>query len=115
MRNIKFRYWNTITGIMVTNPKMPHKEGWTIEQLFEERGWIWEQFTGLKDKNGKEIYEGDIVKELGEVGVIIFWAGKFVIDWKTSRKHNFSDSLFHHKEVIEIIGNIHQNEELINK
>jgi hypothetical protein len=59
MRTIKFRYWNTISNVLVENPQMPFKEGWTIEQLFEDRGWIWEQYIGLNDCNGKEIYEGD--------------------------------------------------------
>lgn len=62
-KEIKFRYWNPFVNFMVNNPEMPYKEGWTIEQLFEDRGWIWMQYTGLKDKHGREIYEGDMVEK----------------------------------------------------
>lgn len=63
MRKLKFRYWNGISKMMVNEPEMPYKKDWTITQLFSERGWVWMQFTGLLDKQGKEIFEGDILGE----------------------------------------------------
>lgn len=71
------------------------------------------QYTGEKDKMKEKIFEGDIVKELTEVGVVRFAEGKFYIDWPTWRKHNFSESLYHHKDGCKVIGNIHDNPEMI--
>lgn len=89
------------------------------------------QCTGLKDKNGRLIYEGDIVKaeveepELKVIGIITF--GRYVhdlgfyVEWKgapaESRKYypGWRQDLFYWLEEasLEIIGNIHENPELL--
>jgi hypothetical protein len=112
-RIIKFRYWNDISKVMVNNPQMPYKEGWTIEQLFSDRGWIWMQFTGLKDKNGKEIYEGDIVKNDRGQHFDILWQG----DCWIMRYENENTAKYRMTELseLEVVGNIYENPELIIK
>lgn len=64
----------------------------------------WQQYTGLKDKNGKEIYEGDIAKIKDLIGVVGFEKGKFVFAFK-------SHLPFETTTLCEIIGNIYQNPE----
>ena len=68
------------------------------------------QSTGLKDENGVEIFEGDIGwDDHQEVhGQVIFENGAFKYEWE-----NISEDLFEVTDDIEIIGNIHENPELL--
>lgn len=87
------------------------------------KGYEQEQFTGLRDKNGKEIYEGDVyITEQGVKYKIMFINGCFVggknennnapLSWCLAdyKKEIIRDD-FH--EEIEIIGNIYENPELL--
>ena len=71
------------------------------------------QYTGHKDKNDKEIYEGDIVTDSFEEIGIVKWNGfNFLIEYDSNWVSDFYDVDF---DDLEIIGNIHDNPELLNK
>ena len=86
------------------------------------------QYTGLKDKNGKEIYEGDIVLLHNEfadwIGSVIFDEGAFKLSinhsWGNSIRHFSKTDVFEDmgarttlNNTYEIIGNIYENPELL--
>ena len=79
------------------------------------------QYTGLKDKNGKEIYEGDIckrpssngTKEQMAYGVIEFYKGSFCFKREYVNLRIAVDNLCYHYADCEIIGNIYENPELL--
>ncbi len=72
------------------------------------------QYTGLHDKNGKEIYEGDIVKikyRDEDIGKVIYEHNGFSID-VTNMNKNYGRVSFVNN-FIEVIGNIYENPELL--
>ncbi len=74
------------------------------------------QFTGLKDKNKKEIYEGDVVEwcwcgmTKTTLTTIVFERGKW-----TFGGEGFPEELFGNKNSCEVIGNIYENPELLEE
>ena len=68
------------------------------------------QYTGLDDKNGKEIYEGDIVKYENMIGKIMFFHGGFILsDFEETEEWELGVI----NEETEVIGNIYDNPELL--
>lgn len=112
MREIKFRLWDKEEKKMYT-PARIFADGFTLDFKSENKGGILMQYTGLKDKNGKEIYEGDI---LGWESDSIPNA-EVIYNQKDCRFTPFSRSCPDDKWVFnggEVIGNIYENPELLS-
>ncbi len=64
MREIKFRAWDKVEKQMITKNfgNFINFNGTVFHNGMKQGDWTLMQYTGLKDKNGKEIYEGDIVQ-----------------------------------------------------
>lgn len=72
------------------------------------------QYTGFKDKNGKEIYEGDIVEFNDNLYKIIFKKGSFKIQNIKYRNLNLLLLEYLNFDISKIIGNIFDNPELVS-
>ena len=118
MREIKFRIWDSILGFYVKvenyflrNSKIYYDNcGYYVDQT---KTLILEQYTGLKDKNGKKIYEGDKFNINGKIMFVRYIEdhGRYVLTtgngYDTRNCVNLDCDIIHKKE---IIGNIHEGE-----
>lgn len=129
MREIKFRAWDKKHKEMADPFTIP----WALTfqpPSGQFRGWddcVFMQYTGLKDKNGKEIYEGDNIKFSFYNGysnlhyaeeAVIYWNKELVhFEWMSARRLAVSlgDRNLQSNELIskEVIGNIYESPELL--
>lgn len=110
MREIKFRKWSKNT-----EGKFRMKDVFDYDEMSKNpKYWdaIYMQYTGLK-ANGKEIYEGDILRANDEVGVVEWDNYRWFISWKKYENGHPDLQLGRYNTDLEIIGNIYENPELL--
>lgn len=108
-RELKFRAWNPTINKMLD---------WSFlypihSSVFFNSSYNWMQFTGLKDKYGKDIWEGDVLKTInGNWGVIKYEAPYFGLTVSETQVSLYTNDFFNNGEVV---GNIYETPELITK
>jgi uncharacterized phage protein (TIGR01671 family) len=127
MRGIKFRAWDKEENRMIYDTERDSMSYWDwvtwtsveiVNSQLRSNSYEWLQFTWLKDKNGKEIYEGDVVenkrnsvKDLIEDNTTVWNRWEVRFDNSAFRVHAFT--LNQIARDLEIIWNIHENKELL--
>ena len=119
-RIIKFRVWDEKTNSWDRCKDGSHFCLYPETELLSN-GRVFQQYTGLKDKNDKEIFEGDILKHLIDEDEflsertanreIIFNNGIFGLPCVIFK--NNVDNLRYYSQIGEVIGNIFENPELL--
>ena len=80
----------------------------------QKDGVIFMQYTGLKDKNEKDIYEGDICKAVWDDIYKIGHTKIFEVKYNNGYHNPYSGNCHAHNKTLEVIGNIYENPELLN-
>lgn len=130
-REIKFRAWDGSTMEEITNLYWFEEEGvHGFDGIGHNKKYKLMQYTGLKDKNGKEIYEGDVATKQSArgndiIGDVYFDQGMFRIRWGLMKGGKLADSgrtdgVHQYLSSVltggwEVIGNVFENPELLER
>lgn len=135
MREIEFRAWDNVRKILVTQENVdnlsefdedgygpyygdewfPAKKILGIFEYFQDivrdERFVVEQFTGLLDKNGTKIFEGDILRRQGYFDLTVYYerASFYVTHMSSIQGNPLTEST---AELFEVIGTIHDNPDL---
>ncbi len=137
-REIKFRIWadnKFYNKCLIGNTNNTNDEKWTCPMVWleEQKEWVHCdngiicQYTGLHDKNGKEIYEGDIVlyqdwemayegggnDSFINKGIVEYCEDNCCFNVTERQTVDLADVLYKDNEDLEVIGNIYDNPELL--
>ena len=122
-REIKFSAWQKWHEYMFTPDYIDFINGNIIigehdgDSRYEDIPLM--QYTGLKDKNGKEIYEGDVLSNsTGKIDKVIFYENGFFGKSKSNMGKNhywYNPLCADYIKNKEVIGNIYENPELLKK
>ena len=127
MRELKFRVWNEFENKFMPRGVIEISYGSFIDIdlrngsiRFNHGDKIVEQFTGLRDRNGKDIYENDLIRAVGKNVVddtfsVVFKNGAFCLKSGQKSRPLFDDDcginfILSH---LEVVGNIHENGDLL--
>ena len=124
MREIKFRAWDKenekmmkVSSISLENKEIAVKDFGTYH-FFRIKDIELIQYTGLKDKNGKEIYEGDILffRDENMKYIVVWQDAAFIIKSIEIRKYSEKMCWLDDTEICcEIVGNIYENKKLLEE
>lgn len=111
-REIKFRAWDQLNNRMIPLcfPTVNGGAEWISGCDSTGKDYFFMQYTGLKDKNGKEIYEGDILDWLGRkfpITINLLHGLRFMVGKDQLVKMHASEGV--------VIGNIYENPELLKE
>ncbi|MDR6794710.1 putative phage protein (TIGR01671 family) [Pseudarthrobacter oxydans] len=112
MRAIKFRAWDHQSQQMVASDLVAQVP---LDDAMDN-GAVLMQYTGVEDKNGVEIYEGDIVANGHDKGKVVFRYGAYEATWRHRDYNPHLDVWIENgRAQIQVIGNIYENPELLEQ
>jgi uncharacterized phage protein (TIGR01671 family) len=132
-REIKFRVWDRPVKKMYYDPVIAKTDrDMKLSEIFERLsgfGWVWMQSLGIEDKNGKEVYEGDILGNFKLFGdyvslntpeyIEVYWFDRgfsyFGREVRKTKVNYDCDLIWTNWYDFEVIGNIYENSDLISK
>ena len=129
MREIKFRAWcndqkRMFTKVLIGNTTNPDSDDYTAHCIFRGGNWynsdehdsvVFMQYTGLKDKNGVEIWQKDICKVEGVGNALVDICPYYGVIFRSGEYEYPIVYCISENDKYEVIGNIYENPELLEE